>query len=114
MPIRASTTLSLGASAARAYESADRPAREPSDVFRNERRLTEAMASSWKETGPLRDGGCRAFGNHRTGYRQLPFRAKEIMRSVAPARFPRTAAVTRVSWRFGRVGRWEGRLACWL
>src|SRR5437870_9691798 len=44
MPIIASTTLSLGASAARAYESADRLATEAIEVFRKWRRLTGAMA----------------------------------------------------------------------
>ena len=27
---------------------------------------------------------------------------------------PRTAAITRASWRFGRLGQWGGRLPCWL
>jgi 2-polyprenyl-6-methoxyphenol hydroxylase-like FAD-dependent oxidoreductase len=29
-------------------------------------------------------------------------------------RHPRTASVTRTSWRFGRLGQWQGRLPCWL
>jgi 2-polyprenyl-6-methoxyphenol hydroxylase-like FAD-dependent oxidoreductase len=29
-------------------------------------------------------------------------------------RFPRTAAITRESWRFGSLGQIEGRFACWL
>jgi 2-polyprenyl-6-methoxyphenol hydroxylase-like FAD-dependent oxidoreductase len=29
-------------------------------------------------------------------------------------RYPRTSAITRASWRFGRIGQWGGRLSCWL
>ena len=29
-------------------------------------------------------------------------------------RSPRTSAITRGSWRFGRLGQWGGRLPCWL
>jgi 2-polyprenyl-6-methoxyphenol hydroxylase-like FAD-dependent oxidoreductase len=34
--------------------------------------------------------------------------------SFAAERSPRTSAITRESWRFGRLGQWEGRLPCWL
>jgi 2-polyprenyl-6-methoxyphenol hydroxylase-like FAD-dependent oxidoreductase len=29
-------------------------------------------------------------------------------------RFPRTTDITKASWRFGRIGQWEGRLSCWV
>ena len=34
--------------------------------------------------------------------------------SFVAERSPRTSAITRESWRFGRLGQWEGRLPCWL
>jgi hypothetical protein len=34
--------------------------------------------------------------------------------AFAEDRYPRTAAITRASWRFGRLGQWGGRLPCWL
>jgi 2-polyprenyl-6-methoxyphenol hydroxylase-like FAD-dependent oxidoreductase len=29
-------------------------------------------------------------------------------------RYPRTSAITQESWRFGKIGQWENRVACWL
>jgi len=34
--------------------------------------------------------------------------------AFAEGRYPRTSAITRASWRFRRLGQWEGRLPCWL
>jgi hypothetical protein len=40
-----------------------------------------------------------------------PARALE---AFAAERYSRTAAITNDSWRFGKVGQWEGRVPCWL
>src|SRR5215831_10839103 len=34
--------------------------------------------------------------------------------AFAEDRYPRTSAITRASWRFGRLGQWAGRQPCWL
>ncbi len=34
--------------------------------------------------------------------------------AFALERYPRTAAITKESWRLGQVGQWSGRISCWL
>jgi 2-polyprenyl-6-methoxyphenol hydroxylase-like FAD-dependent oxidoreductase len=67
-------------------------------------------------TPNLGQGGCMAIedaavlARHLRGGGDL---AHNLAAFVAE-RYPRTASVTRTSWRFGRLGQWQGRLPCWL
>jgi 2-polyprenyl-6-methoxyphenol hydroxylase-like FAD-dependent oxidoreductase len=61
-------------------------------------------------------GGCQAIEDGVVLARALaahpdPARGLE---AFTAERYRRTAAITNGSWRFGKVGQWEGRLACWL
>jgi 2-polyprenyl-6-methoxyphenol hydroxylase-like FAD-dependent oxidoreductase len=61
-------------------------------------------------------GGCQAIEDGVVLARALaaspdPARAWE---AFTAERYARTAAITNDSWRFGQVGQWEGRAACWL
>ena len=40
--------------------------------------------------------------------------AGALFTGAAPASGARTAAVTKRSWRIGRVGHWEGRVSSWF
>jgi 2-polyprenyl-6-methoxyphenol hydroxylase-like FAD-dependent oxidoreductase len=67
-------------------------------------------------TPNLGQGGCMAIED-------AAVLARRLLGGGAPApnlaafaedRYPRTSAITRASWRFGRLGQWGGRLPCWL
>jgi 2-polyprenyl-6-methoxyphenol hydroxylase-like FAD-dependent oxidoreductase len=61
-------------------------------------------------------GGCQAIEDGVVLARHLG-RATDVPAALAgfeAERFDRTRAITEESWRFGRVGQWEGRLACGL
>jgi len=61
-------------------------------------------------------GGCLAIedavvlAQHLNG----PADLEMALASFVAKRYPRTTAVTNESWRFGRIGQWEGRVPCWL
>jgi 2-polyprenyl-6-methoxyphenol hydroxylase-like FAD-dependent oxidoreductase len=61
-------------------------------------------------------GGCQAIEDGVVLARALaggpdPARALE---AFTAERSPRTAAITNESWRFGKLGQWQGRVSCWL
>jgi 2-polyprenyl-6-methoxyphenol hydroxylase-like FAD-dependent oxidoreductase len=61
-------------------------------------------------------GGCMAIEDCVVLARCLtanpdPARALE---AFTAERYERTAGITKESWRFGKVGQWEGRLSCWF
>ncbi|MBN9118974.1 MAG: FAD-dependent monooxygenase [Planctomycetes bacterium] len=67
-------------------------------------------------TPNLGQGGCMAIEDSVVLARHFatasdPARALEIFTAE---RYPRTAGVTRESWKFGLIGQKEGRLTCWL
>jgi 2-polyprenyl-6-methoxyphenol hydroxylase-like FAD-dependent oxidoreductase len=67
-------------------------------------------------TPNLGQGGCMAIEDAvvlARGMRSDGDLAHKLASFVA-ARSPRTSAITRGSWRFGRLGQWGGRLPCWL
>jgi 2-polyprenyl-6-methoxyphenol hydroxylase-like FAD-dependent oxidoreductase len=67
-------------------------------------------------TPNLGQGGCMAIEDAVVLARHLktatdPVRALE---AFTAERYPRTAAIVRKSWKFGRLAQKEGRIACWL
>lgn len=67
-------------------------------------------------TPNLGQGGCMALEDAVVLARHLattsnPTRALE---AFAAERSPRTSAIVRESWKFGRIGQKQGRLTCWL
>jgi 2-polyprenyl-6-methoxyphenol hydroxylase-like FAD-dependent oxidoreductase len=67
-------------------------------------------------TPNLGQGGCLAIEDGVVLARALaanpdPARALEVF---ATERYPRAAGITNESWRFGKLGQWEGRVSCWL
>jgi 2-polyprenyl-6-methoxyphenol hydroxylase-like FAD-dependent oxidoreductase len=60
-------------------------------------------------------GGCMAIEDAAVLARHLRSGGEVAagMAAFVAERYPRTTSVTRGSWRFGRVGHWEGRLRCW-
>jgi 2-polyprenyl-6-methoxyphenol hydroxylase-like FAD-dependent oxidoreductase len=61
-------------------------------------------------------GGCMAIEDGVVLARAMasslgPARALE---AFAAQRQKRTAAITNESWRFGKIGQWEGRVTCWF
>jgi 2-polyprenyl-6-methoxyphenol hydroxylase-like FAD-dependent oxidoreductase len=65
-------------------------------------------------TPNLGQGGCMAIEDAVVLARRLQGDGdlEHNLASFVAERSPRTAAITRESWRFGRVGQWEGRLPC--
>jgi 2-polyprenyl-6-methoxyphenol hydroxylase-like FAD-dependent oxidoreductase len=66
-------------------------------------------------TPNLGQGGCLAIEDAAVLARHLapggdPVRA---LAEFTAERFPRAAEITRTSWRFGRIGQWQGRFSCW-
>jgi len=61
-------------------------------------------------------GGCMAIEDGVALARALATHADPArgLEAFAAERYPRTAAVTRESWRFGKVGQWRGRASCWV
>jgi 2-polyprenyl-6-methoxyphenol hydroxylase-like FAD-dependent oxidoreductase len=67
-------------------------------------------------TPNLGQGGCMAIEDAAVLARRLLGGGEPApnLAAFAEDRYPRTSAITRASWRFGRLGQWGGRLPCWL
>lgn len=66
-------------------------------------------------TPNLGQGGCQAIEDAVVLARHVRRGGPAgVWEGFAAERFPRTRAVVRESWTFGRIGQWEGRLACRL
>lgn len=68
-------------------------------------------------TPNLGQGGCMAIEDGVALARALAVESGDPTRALvafAAERYPRTAAITRESWRLGKVAQWEGRLPCWV
>jgi 2-polyprenyl-6-methoxyphenol hydroxylase-like FAD-dependent oxidoreductase len=67
-------------------------------------------------TPNLGQGGCMAIEDAAVLARQLRGKGDlaDNLSAFVAERYPRTSAITRASWRFGRIGQWGGRLSCWL
>jgi 2-polyprenyl-6-methoxyphenol hydroxylase-like FAD-dependent oxidoreductase len=67
-------------------------------------------------TPNLGQGGCLAIEDGVALARALVKHADPAAAWTAftAERFARAAAITRESWRFGRIAQWEGRLSCWF
>jgi 2-polyprenyl-6-methoxyphenol hydroxylase-like FAD-dependent oxidoreductase len=67
-------------------------------------------------TPNLGQGGCMAIEDAAVLARRLGGGGEPAanLAAFAAERYPRTTSVTKASWRFGRLGQWEGRLPCWL
>ncbi|HWL07070.1 MAG TPA: FAD-dependent monooxygenase [Planctomicrobium sp.] len=67
-------------------------------------------------TPNLGQGGCMAIEDAVAVARALATSTDPEMAflSFTKERFPRTAAITNESWRFGKIASMEGRLSCWL
>lgn len=61
-------------------------------------------------------GGCQAIEDAVVLTRALAANPDpaDALEAFTTERYRRTTAITRESWRFGKVGQWEGRLSCWL
>lgn len=67
-------------------------------------------------TPNLGQGGCMAIEDSVVLARRLGGAGDPVQNVAAfsEERYPRTTSVTKASWRFGRLGQWEGRRSCWL
>lgn len=61
-------------------------------------------------------GGCQAIEDAVVLARTLVANADPVaaLRAFTAERSGRTAAITNDSWRMGKLGQWDGRIACWL
>ena len=90
----------------------DRP---PTKVWSSGRSILVGDAAH-PTTPNFGQGGCMAIEDSVVLARCLRREGdlKDKLAAFTVERYPRTSAITNKSWRFGRIGHWEGPVSCWL